>query len=78
MATDDQDTSDTELVLANIKKGLDHFKASIESNFTNPAFFVYDPNGENFFMNDQLDVQMDESVLEDPSSTYYRIDSDVI
>ncbi len=78
MATDDQDTSDIDLVLSNIKKGLDHFRVSIEANFTNPAFFVYDPNAENFFINEQMVVQMDESLLDEPGSTYYRIESDVI
>ena len=44
MQTDGDDIDDEELVIANIQKGLTHFRESISKAFNNPAFFLYDPN----------------------------------
>ena len=63
-------------MIANIQKGLSHFRDSISKAFTNPAFFIYDPNEDNFFVNDRMEVSLDESCLED--SSYYRMDTQVI
>lgn len=64
--------------MANIQKGLTHFRESISKAFNNPAFFLYDPNEDRFFVNDRMEVSMDESCLDDPDANYYRMDSQVI
>jgi hypothetical protein len=48
---DGNDPDDNELFLNSVQAGIDHFKNEIESSFTNPKIFFFDPNVDNMFVN---------------------------